>query len=149
MLARMRRVGWLALAAAVAAGVAARAAASPTSIPTRTALVANDPFAGPALSLTEQTGLAAAWDVTTGDPGVRIAVVDTGVSPVGDVAPNLAPGYDAVDASGSTADPNGHGTTMAAIAAARIDNHLGIPGTCGRCTVVPVRAMDADRKSTR
>jgi subtilase family protein len=68
----------------------------------------------------------------------RVAVVDTGVTPVGTVAPRLAGGADLVDSTGATTDGNGHGTAMATIAA----------GICTTCTFVPVRALNADGTGT-
>ncbi|HEY65348.1 MAG TPA: S8 family serine peptidase [Caldilineae bacterium] len=102
-----------------------------------------------------------AWDVTTGRPEVVIAVLDTGV----DMShPDLAPGIwtnpgevpdngldddgngfvDDVhgwDFAGEDADPSddhGHGTHVAGIAAARINNALGIAGMAGSVTIMPV-----------
>lgn len=70
--------------------------------------------------------------------GVRVAVVDTGVTPVGAVGSRLAAGADLVDSSGATTDGNGHGTAMATIAA----------GVCSTCTFVPVRALNPDGTGT-
>lgn len=70
--------------------------------------------------------------------GVRVAVVDTGVTPVGTVGSRLAGGADLVDSSGATTDGNGHGTAMATIAA----------GVCTTCTFAPVRALNADGTGT-
>lgn len=63
--------------------------------------------------------------------GVRIAIVDTGVTPVGSIAGRVAAGADFVDSAGTTADHNGHGTAMATIAG----------GVCPTCAIVPVRAL--------
>jgi thermitase len=70
--------------------------------------------------------------------GARVAVVDTGVTPVGSLGGRLAGGADLVDSTGATADGNGHGTAMASIAAA----------VCTTCTFVPVRALNADGTGT-
>ena len=128
------------------AGVSASgspSARSADSGPVHTALVPGDPsFAGwswPALT----SKLDAAWNVTLGSSTVTIAVVDTGVTPLGDLAGALVPGVDLVDGSGSTADTNGHGTAVASVIAARTDNGIGIAGVCGRCTIMPVRVFDA------
>ena len=136
-----------AAAVAVLAGVSASgpvsSARSVDSGRVHTALVPGDPyFAGwswPAMT----SKLDAAWNVTLGSPTVTIAVVDTGVTPLGDLAGALVPGVDLVDGSGSTADTNGHGTAVASVIAARTDNGIGIAGVCGGCTIMPVRVFDA------
>ena len=108
-----------------------------------TALVPGDPyFAGWSWPATTSK-LDAAWNVTLGSPTVTIAVVDTGVTPLGDLARALVPGVDLVDDSGNTADTNGHGTAVASVIAARTDNGIGIAGVCGGCTIMPVRVFDA------
>src|SRR5262249_15214737 len=88
--------------------------------------------------------LESAWDVTLGNPRVVIAVVGTGVTPVADLRGVLLPGMDLVEWTGDTTDRNGHGTAVASVAAARTNNGVGIAGVCGRCSVMPVRAVAAD-----
>ena len=105
------------------------------------ALVPADPFYWTARTPARVSGLEQAWDVTLGDPSITIAVVDTGVDPIPDLASALVPGHDFL--GGDTTDPNGHGTEVASVAAARIDNGIGIAGACGRCSVMPVRVLDA------
>lgn len=60
--------------------------------------------------------LPRAWDRTRGNPGLVVAVVDTGVLPHPDLAPRLVPGYDfisdanvAMDDDGRDADPTDPG----------------------------------------
>lgn len=89
--------------------------------------------------------LPAAWDLTRGHPGVRLAIIDTelGCPAPGacnrhpDLAPNLAPGADFVT-SGATLDYH-HGVAVAGIAGAAADNGIGIAGVCHGCTLVPLR----------
>jgi len=69
-----------------------------------------------------------AWALTQGDPAVVIAVIDTGVTQDPDLALMR----------GDSTDPDGHGTAMAAIAAARIDNGIGTAGICGQCRILPI-----------
>jgi thermitase len=82
-----------------------------------------------------QWGLAkidaySAWNTTTGDSNVVVAVVDTGIDynhP--DLAPNyLAVGYDWVNDDWDPMDDNGHGTHCAGIIAAALNNSVGIAG---------------------
>lgn len=101
-----------------------------------------------------------AWDVTTGDPSVIVAVIDTGIDVTHpDLLPNLwmdprtgAYGKNFVsrsDVNGqSVYDPaevddlNGHGTAMSAIIAARGDNRIGISGVAWTGQVMALRAFD-------
>jgi hypothetical protein len=83
-----------------------------------------------------------AWFLTQGDPAVVIAVIDSGVVPSRDLA--LTPGHNILDGSADTTDQNGHGTAMAAIAGATIDNGIGGAGVCGRCRIMSVKISGAD-----
>src|SRR5688572_5021424 len=49
----------------------------------------------------EQISLPAAWDTTTGQSSVIVAVIDTGVRPHTDLAPRLVAGYDFVRGVGA------------------------------------------------
>lgn len=92
----------------------------------------------------EKTRFVEAWSRATGDPRTIIAIVDTGVDPLtADLQGALLPGWDFYDNDADASDRNGHGTMMASIAGARINNALGIPGACGRCSILPVRVTDA------
>jgi thermitase len=78
---------------------------------------------------------------TLGKPSVRIAIVDTGVTPLLALAANIKGGYDLVDGTPARDDGNGHGTAMASIAAARPGNRTGMTGVCSLCTIVPVQVV--------
>jgi len=86
-----------------------------------------------------------AWTVTTGDPGIVLAIVDSGVDTAHpDLADNLLPGFDATG-NGSLGYPNtnfasdGHGTACAGIAGAKGDNNIGVAGVCYDCSLLPVK----------
>lgn len=107
---------------------------------------------------------AEAWDITLGDASVIIGVTDDGVDTTHeDLAPNIwvnageIPG-DGLDNDGngfvddvngwdwstgnSDPNPNGgddHGTHCAGISAARTDNGLGVAGTAGNSTIMPLQ----------
>ncbi|RZU53251.1 subtilase family protein [Krasilnikovia cinnamomea] len=90
-----------------------------------------------------------AWTWTMGDPGVTVAVVDTGVNPTDDlVADRLAAGYDVVDGDTDTADGNGHGTMAANLIAGDGTNGVGYGGLCNRCRIMPVRALSGPTGTT-
>lgn len=94
----------------------------------------------------DQLQLAAAWD---GAPALRtgpvVAVLDTGVTPVSDLAGALVPGFDAIG-GGETNDENGHGTAVAALIAGRHDG-AGADGVCPTCRIMPLKIAGADGSS--
>lgn len=105
--------------------------------------------------------LPAAWDVTTGNPGVIVAVVDTGIlSGHPDFAGQLVAGYDFVRDPATAGDGNGidpdpedpgdrsnpaassfHGTHVAGTVAARGNNGIGVAGVAWGTRVMPLRAL--------
>ena len=110
----------------------------------QTAFTPNDTFFGGFSWPAKNADLMRAWDVTMGTPSVTIAILDTGVTPVPDLAGSLVPGYDFVHGDSNTSDDNGHGTQVASVAAARTSNALGVAGACGRCSIMPVKVLDAN-----
>ena len=79
------------------------------------------------------------WDVTTGDPRIVIAVVDTGLTPMPAELTQVVPGWDIVGNDTSTGDDNGHGTWVSSVVGALGNNGVGIAGYCWHCSVMPVR----------
>lgn len=91
------------------------------------------------------TGFVQAWDVTRGLRSVIVAVVDTGVDgghP--DLRGALLPGADLVNGDTDAGDDHGHGTAAAGVIAARTNNSEGQAGVCWNCTLLPIKALDAD-----
>jgi len=81
-----------------------------------------------------------AWDITTGDPNVIVATVDTGVdSSVGDLQGALVPGWDFITNTATTQDSFGHGTAVSSEIVGRGNNGQGIAGYCWRCRLMPIR----------
>ena len=117
--------------------------------------------AGDTVPGTGQISADLAWDKTTGDAQVVIAVVDTGID-IGheDLADKIVGGFDAVDGD---ADPRpecsmsqdgrdvaadcpssapyreSHGTATTGLAAAHGNNGVGVTGVCPLCSIMPVR----------
>ncbi|MFD0518300.1 S8 family serine peptidase [Paractinoplanes durhamensis] len=104
----------------------------------------NDPFyaEGHQPELNE-VNVPAAWDTTTGS-AVRIAVIDTGVTAVGDLTGAVLPGYDFVNNDSNPADDEGHGTMVSSLIAARGNNGQGMAGVCWACQILPVKALDSN-----
>ncbi|GIW73997.1 MAG: hypothetical protein KatS3mg103_0519 [Phycisphaerales bacterium] len=89
---------------------------------------------------------ALAWDLTTGDPGIVVAFVDTGTMLTHeDLADALLEGYNSADRlrerdGGVVRDQNGHGTHVAGCAAAIGDNGVGVAGVGWNLGILGVRA---------
>ena len=106
--------------------------------------VTPDDSAWPQQSGLRVAGFPAAWDVTQGSSRVVVAVLDTGVDGQHpDLRGALVPGYDFVNSDTNPMDDHGHGTAVAGVIAARADNHLGGAGICWRCSIMPVKVLDA------
>jgi serine protease len=92
-----------------------------------------------------------AWDITTGDPNVIIAVVDTGVAYEDfrsyQQAPDLAntrfvPGYNFIRNNAHANDDDGHGTHITGTLAQSTNNNLGTAGVAFNCSIMPVKVLN-------
>jgi len=86
-----------------------------------------------------------AWEITTGDPNIVVAVLDSGVDTAHpDLVRNLTVGYDFVDGDDKPYPLldhwyNSHGTASAGLAAAEGDNRIGVCGVTWNCAIMPIR----------
>jgi serine protease len=112
--------------------------------------------------------LEAAWDISTGTPGMVVGVIDSGIIWDGDGDPKthldlvgqVLPGYDFVSDSASALDGDGrddnpyepleagresgdHGSHVAGTIAARTNDSDGVAGVNWQAKIVPVRALGA------
>ena len=92
-----------------------------------------------------------AWDITTGDPNVIVAVLDTGVAyedytgrfgQAPDLAnTNFVAGYNFVKDNEHANDDDGHGTHVTGTIAQSTNNNLGAAGIAFNCSIMPVKVL--------
>lgn len=105
-------------------------------------LVSKDPYYSKQWFL-PQVGADKAWDAEEGDPGVVVAVLDTGVDPSHpDLAGRVIAGHDFTSQANDTYDVYGHGTHVAGIIAAAGDNGVGLAGLAWKVRIMPVKVLD-------
>ncbi|MEU7825279.1 type VII secretion-associated serine protease mycosin [Catellatospora sp. NPDC049133] len=87
-----------------------------------------------------------AWQLSDG-ANTTVAVVDSGVGEHPDLTGQVLTGLDLVDSSGDGRDdPVGHGTTVAALIAGRVDDGRGVVGLAPKAKILPVRVLDEGNK---
>jgi subtilisin family serine protease len=89
-----------------------------------------------------------AWNIQPSSSSIKIAILDSGVDTLHeDLRNNILAGFDgfATDTTDTRGYPtlnysnDGHGTACAGIAAAEINNNLGIAGIAPFCKIIPIR----------
>ncbi|MCS6814529.1 MAG: S8 family peptidase [Cyanobacteria bacterium] len=92
--------------------------------------------------------LEAAWDETRGS-GVTVAVIDTGISPVPDLAKTkFVEGYDFVHDRPEATDDYGHGTHVAGTIAQSTNNNYGVAGIAYEASLMPLKVLDESGTGT-
>jgi len=121
--------------------------------------VPNDPFFNLQWHYT-QLQLPAAWDLSTGDNAVRVAVIDTGETQHPDLVARQVPGFDFIsnvaiagDGDGIDPDPTDvgdgqgaqpssfHGTHVAGTIGASSDNGVGVAGVTWAGEIMHLRVL--------
>ena len=91
-----------------------------------------------------------AWEKTTGDKNVVVAVIDTGLDGTHDdfARTKIKTGYNVLTQTAikrrMNSDDNGHGTLISGVIAASANNDKGIAGAAYGVTLMPIKALDAD-----
>lgn len=122
---------------------------------------------GWSLSDVVDIGMNGAWDMTTGDPDIIVAIIDTGMdlqhpdliqnlwTNVGEIPNNGIDddhngfiddfhGYNFWDQNSDPSDENGHGTHMAGVIGAVGNNGVGVSGVNWKVSLMPLRFTGAD-----
>lgn len=91
-----------------------------------------------------QIATEAGWNLTKGSKDIVVAVVDTGVqSDHPDLRGRLVEGTNIVDPSKPPEDDVGHGTHVAGIIAAGVNNNEGVAGMTWYTKIMPVKVLDS------
>jgi thermitase len=83
------------------------------------------------------------WEITKGSQDVIVGIIDTGVDlnhP--DLKDQLVSGYNVVENGADPMDDVGHGTHVAGVIGAVVNNHLGVAGMSWYNRIMPVKALD-------
>ena len=85
-----------------------------------------------------------AWEISTGDDSIVIAVLDTGINTsLAEFSGRLVAGYDFVNSDNDPMDDDGHGTSVASVIAANTNNGIGGTGLDWNCRLMPVKILDS------
>ncbi|MBQ7545232.1 MAG: S8 family serine peptidase [Synergistaceae bacterium] len=123
-------------------------AASP-NYKVRAAVTPNDTFISQCWGLSS-INAPAAWDITSGDSNVYVAIIDSGIDETNpDLTDNVATEYGTNTAGGSSArDDQGHGTHVAGTIGAVGNNSRGIAGVNWNVGLISVKALDSNGSGT-
>lgn len=90
-----------------------------------------------------------AWQITTGSPGIVLAVLDSGLpSNHPEFVTRTLAGWDFVDEDGDPSPADSHGVLVAGLAAANAGNGVGVAGVDHHCSLLPVRVLDGSHHGT-
>lgn len=100
--------------------------------------VVNDPEYGRQWHL-PLMGAPEAWQYSTGQD-IIVAVLDSGVNAAhADLSGQVLPGYNTVSNDSNTSDINNHGTWVAGVVAAKVNNYTGVASVAPQAKILPIR----------
>lgn len=89
------------------------------------------------------------WRLSKGNGDVVVAVIDTGVDlDHPDLQGRVLSGYNVINPQERPMDDVGHGTHVAGIISAQVNNEEGIAGMTWNTKILPVKALDASGSGT-
>ncbi len=98
-----------------------------------------------------QIRLPQAWEITTGDRSIRIAVIDTGIDmthPDLSVQLDHTYGYNFAENNYNVQDHHGHGTHVAGTIGALTNNSTGVAGVMWDVEILPVKVLSESGSGT-
>ncbi|KAF4668420.1 hypothetical protein FOL47_003042 [Perkinsus chesapeaki] len=106
-------------------------------------VLVNDPLYKKQLPYLQAIGVPSAWERLVSTrvrrEKVTVAVIDSGVqSDHPDLVANVIKGYNVIDHNGDTHDRNGHGTAMAGVLGATLNNSIGLAGVADLVNIMPI-----------
>ncbi|WP_036646926.1 S8 family peptidase [Paenibacillus pini] len=89
------------------------------------------------------------WNLSRGSKNIIVAIVDTGVDiDHPDLKGQLLEGYNVIDPGSDPMDDVGHGTHVAGIIGALVNNNEGVAGISWYNKILPVKALDKSGSGT-
>jgi subtilisin family serine protease len=103
----------------------------------------NDPYYAPYQQNLPQIKANTAWDVTMGDPSLKVAIGDTGANINHPEFYPFSSGYNFVSNNTNVTDDNGHGSNVAAIIGAKGNNGYGMTGITWNVLLLHLKVLNA------
>lgn len=89
-------------------------------------------------------GVTIAWDLGSEEHAPQVAVLDTGVDPNHlEFHNRLLPGFNFLTNLPGAVDDNGHGTSVASLACALVNNQTGLAGLSRQARILPLKVLNS------